>query len=483
MATIYKRLSKRIQPDTDLTEVLLRLRNGKDYDLNAKSGIFITPDNFRNGEIVVNRRKVGNDVKYHEEQRDKMENLCTYILQQVTDTPKSEINSGWFKLVVDKFVHPDKYQPKAPKKKDVYQLIEEYLLKKQFSTDHTKAIRVLERDIARYESFVRFYSNIEKDNTRKDFVFDVDKVTKNDIEDFLDYLRNEYNLAKEYPTFFYGDKENKGILEKHPVGIGKGQKKLVVRGDNTIIKLAKKLKAFFVWLHDNEKTSNQPFDGIKIGTEKYGEPYYISIAERNQIGDTDIGSKYNLLDSATKKAIKFPCKTLIQQRDIFVFHCFVGCRVGDLIKLTDKNIVNGILVYTPHKTKDDGEPVQARIPLHPKALALIEKYKGVDAKGRLFPFITPQQYDKAIKHIFTLCGIVRNVEVRNPKTGEIELKPINEIASSHLARRTFVGNAYFKVSDPNIIGKMSGHVDGSRAFRRYRKIEDSTLQDVINQIG
>ena len=62
MATIYKRLSKRVQADTDLTEVLLRLRNGKDYDLNAKSGIFVTPDNFRNGEIIVNRRKVGNDV-------------------------------------------------------------------------------------------------------------------------------------------------------------------------------------------------------------------------------------------------------------------------------------------------------------------------------------------------------------------------------------------------------------------------------------
>ena len=40
-----------------------------------------------------------------------------------------------------------------------------------------------------------------------------------------------------------------------------------------------------------------------------------------------------------------------------------------------------------------------------------------------------------------------------------------------------------KVSHPNIIGKMSGHVEGSKAFSRYRKIEDSTLLDVINQLG
>jgi hypothetical protein len=75
------------------------------------------------------------------------------------------------------------------------------------------------------------------------------------------------------------------------------------------------------------------------------------------------------------------------------------------------------------------------------------------------------------------------VEIRNAVTGESETRPINEIASSHLARRTFVGNAYFKVSDPNIIGKMSGHVEGSKAFARYRNIEDSTLIDVINKLG
>jgi hypothetical protein len=52
-----------------------------------------------------------------------------------------------------------------------------------------------------------------------------------------------------------------------------------------------------------------------------------------------------------------------------------------------------------------------------------------------------------------------------------------------LARRTFVGNAYFKVHDPNLIGKMSGHVEGSKAFKRYRRIEDSTLKEVIDLIG
>lgn len=455
MATIYQRLSKRVCTETGMAEILIRLRNGKDYDLMAKSGIFVTADNFRNGEIVVNRRKVGNDVKYHEEQAQKMDALCTYILNLVQTTDKSAINTKWFKLVVDKYNHPEKYTAKVEAKKTFYELAEEYLTKKGFSYDHTKAIRVLVRDVARYEGFRRATED-------KDFSFDVDKITRSDIEDFLDYLRNEKSLSEEYPKIF------QKLLKSYPIGVKRGQCKLVVRGDNTLVKLTKKLKAFFVWLYETDKTKNRPFDGIKIGSEKFGTPYYITIEERNAIADFDFSGS----------------KSLEVQRDIFVFQCFVGCRVGDLIKLTEDNIINGVLVYAPHKTKDEGDQtLQARVPLHPKAVELIEKYKGSVPDGRLFPFITPQKYNEAIKAIFTKVGITRNVVVRNPKSGENEIKPINEIASSHLARRTFVGNAYFKVSDPNIIGKMSGHVEGSKAFSRYRKIEDSTLLDVINQLG
>ena len=84
--------------------------------------------------------------------------------------------------------------------------------------------------------------------------------------------------------------------------------------------------------------------------------------------------------------------------------------------------------------------------------------------------------------IFTEVGIVRSVAVRNSKTGEVEMEPINTVASSHMARRTFVGNVYLHVKDPSLIGKMSGHVEGSTAFSRYRKIEDSTLQEVVKMI-
>ena len=55
----------------------------------------------------------------------------------------------------------------------------------------------------------------------------------------------------------------------------------------------------------------------------------------------------------------------------------------------------------------------------------------------------------------------------------------NEVASSHLARRTFIGNIYKKVKDPNLVSALSGHKEGSKAFRRYRDIDEEMKKDLV----
>ena len=457
MATIYLKLSRRVQQDTNMSEIIIRLRNGKDYDILAKSGLFITVDNINNEDLVVNRRKVGNDVEYHEAVQEKLEELKRHILNSVNGKDKELITKEWLTDLIDRFVHPEKYKTIEEKEqgKSFFELFDEFLADKSFSNDRKRGMQVLKRDVWRY---MKFQQEVCK---RQDFTFNVNDVTKDDIDDFRDYLENEKTLMARHKRLF------KQMIDEQPNGIRNGHSDIEVRGLNTIVTLMKKLRSFFSWCYEKGKTKNRPFDGVKIGSEKYGTPYYISTSERDQIANTQM-----------------PTRHLETQRDIFVFHCFVGCRVSDLIKLTKDNITDGVLIYTPHKTKDDGEQaVQARVPLHPKAIELINKYEGKDKKGRLFPFISAIKYNVAIKEIFTLAGITRKVEIRNAKTGEMELRPISELASSHIARRTFVGNAYKQEADPNIIGKMSGHVEGSKAFARYRDIDDETLKDVISKIG
>lgn len=512
MSNFDLKLSSRIDETTHRSEILLRFHCGRNIDFRVKSGLYIQQNHFRYfvnrdatskkgidipdkvtsatkeiaeakgyvlkmyGEVVITERLITPDVKYDQEQNKQLEAMQIAIMDAYKQEEKETIDAKWLEKVVYKFHHPDKrvssISRRGKRQKSIYDLSEEYLEIKRFSYDHTKAFRVLVRDLARYEAF---RNKILGDR----FAWNIDKITRKDIEDFENYLRNEKTLSEKYPKQF------ESILEQYPVEINVVHTftKLQNRGENTIVKLKKKFKAFMQWLYETERTSNRPFDGIKIGTEKYGVPFYLTKEERNLLADADITALWKGLDDEEKKLCsKFPLKTLEVQRDIFVFQCLVGCRVGDLCTLTSKNITDGILEYVPSKTSDEDAPVKPRIPLNPCALKLVAKYNGVDKDGRLFPFISPQKYNDAIKAILLICGITRIVPVRNSTTGETEMKRICDVASSHMARRTFVGAAYKAVRDPNIVGKMSGHVEGSRAFNRYRQIDDDILKQTISEI-
>lgn len=512
MSNFDLKLSSRIDETTHRSEILLRFHCGRNIDFRVKSGLYIQQNHFRYfvnrnatskkgidipdkvtsatkeiaeakgyvlkmyGEVVITERLITPDLKYDQEQNKQLEAMQIAIMDAYKKEEKETIDAKWLEKVVYKFHHPDKrvssISRRGKRQKSIYDLSEEYLEIKRFSYDHTKAFRVLVRDLARYEAF-------KNKVLREKFAWNIDKITRKDIEDFENYLRNEKTLSEKYPKQF------ESILEQYPVEINVVHTftKLQNRGENTIVKLKKKFKAFMQWLYETERTSNRPFDGIKIGTEKYGVPFYLTKEERNLLADADIPALWEGLDDEEKKLCsKFPLKTLEVQRDIFVFQCLVGCRVGDLCTLTSKNITDGILEYVPSKTSDEDAPVKPRIPLNPCALKLVAKYNGVDKDGRLFPFISPQKYNDAIKAILQICGITRIVPVRNSTTGETEMKRICDVASSHMARRTFVGAAYKAVRDPNIVGKMSGHVEGSRALNRYRQIDDDILKQTISEI-
>ena len=39
------------------------------------------------------------------------------------------------------------------------------------------------------------------------------------------------------------------------------------------------------------------------------------------------------------------------QRDIFVFQCNIGCRIGDLLRLKKRDVINGAIGYIPTKQR------------------------------------------------------------------------------------------------------------------------------------
>ncbi|RAW01080.1 site-specific integrase [Pseudochryseolinea flava] len=99
---------------------------------------------------------------------------------------------------------------------------------------------------------------------------------------------------------------------------------------------------------------------------------------------------------------------LTQVRDVFVFCCYTGLAHVDVTKLSPKQIVlsnDGQCWINIDRTKT-GNP--SNIPLLPKALQLIEKYKAnpmAVSRNKSFPVITNQRMNGYLKEVATLCGI------------------------------------------------------------------------------
>ena len=464
MAQLELSLSSKIQKDTQRSEVLIRLFQGSKLNLRGKSGVFVTPNHFeyyqdeaktrkegypvyrKSGEIVVKNRIESEDKRYHTEAKNRIEDLKRYIMETYEVADKDTVTGDWLTTVIDRFNHPEKYQPKEEIKPTFFALFDNFLTVKKLSEVRKKNFRVIYRALQRFEMY-------------QGEIIDIDTLTNTTLRDFEQFLKDEH-------TFFIKE-DNKYIPAKKYIHIYKAYPETRTpqpRGQNTINDIFVKLRTFYLWAIDADKTTNNPFKNFKIEECVYGSPYYITLDERNTLYNLDLSDHPQL-------AI---------QRDIFVFQAVIGCRVGDLYSFTIENIIDGELCYVARKTKD-GNPVTVKVPLSKTAIEILERYKDSNRKP-LLPYISEQKYNVAIKRMLTLAGITRNVICRNPTTGETETRPINEIASSHMARRTFVGNLYSKVKDPNLVGKLSGHKEGSKAFSRYRDIDKNMREELINLI-
>ena len=205
-----------------------------------------------------------------------------------------------------------------------------------------------------------------------------------------------------------------------------------------------------------------PFRKFKIPKDIYGTPYCLTLEDLSQLEKADLSER----------------PSLAVQRDIFVFQCCIGCRVSDLKELTLANVINNEIHYIARKTKD-GNPKTIKVPINKTAQAIIERHYDLKRK-ELLPFISDQNYNEAIKEVFKLAGLTRNVVVRNSLTGEPEIRPLNEIASSHLARRTLTNILYKKYKDQSLVSSITGHAPNSSAFARYRDIDEDMRREMVS---
>lgn len=220
-------------------------------------------------------------------------------------------------------------------------------------------------------------------------------------------------------------------------------------GQNALANRIRQFRALVYWCG---RPYPNPFEGLALPQEVYGDPFFLTSEERDKVAQA-------ILPTPAKRV----------QRDIFIFQCYTGCRVSDLYALTHENIKDGWLIYTAQKTSRE-KPATIEVPLAKVALDIIERYKGVDLQNRLLPFISDVKYNVAIRAILKAAGISRPVMWRDPQTGKSRPRPLYEVASSHLARRTFTQIAYTSTGDKRLVSSMTGHSENSRAFNRYSEV-------------
>ena len=401
--------------------IRFRLTDGRKIQLFHKSEFLVSPDVWDAKKECIKAK-----ILYNAIERARLElavrtrkGLLIDIYEDYKE--KESLNSAEFEKLIDMRLNPEKYKEEEKEQNDFYFSFRKFLDVKNYSSTDEKNYETMIRMLRRFEMFqkVRFGS---------DYALGFKTMNVDTIRDLERYVREEYKYVAQKPYKFIFEE----IPEKRMPG---------VRGANTIAKIMKRFRTFIKWCLKEGLLESDPFVGYEQKNPVYGTPYYITIEERSQIADTDILKAWEKLDKEQQKSI---AKSSLPQLAIV-----------DAIE----------------------------VPLNSIAKAILEKYwDGQRKTGPLLPFISPQKYNDSIKEIFLLCGITRNVTIWNSTTGKEEQHPLNEIASSHLARRTFIGNLYKKVQDPNMIGKLSGHVEGSKAFARYRTIDDDMKQNMVKML-
>lgn len=271
---------------------------------------------------------------------------------------------------------------------------------------------------------------------------------------FRQFIYDEYQYVAQFPALY-----PRGAGHRTP------SKKLK---DTTVVHDLKLLQAFFAELENTGEIARSPFRRISMEKRRhimhvmYDAPVFLRADEMKQVMTT-----------------KVP-KTLQWAKDLFVLNCAIGCRISDLLRLTPDKVAtsdDGIpyIHYIPSKTsKLQSTNQEVMTPLIEPALEIINRTK--------LKLISPnlkyekQRYNVALKRLLKTCGIIRPVSLYDHQQGDNVYKPLYEVATSKLARKTHVD----MLNKVQINYYAAGlHQAGSDAVFRYTSLELKDLYELL----
>lgn len=151
-------------------------------------------------------------------------------------------------------------------------------------------------------------------------------------------------------------------------------------------------------------------------------------------------------------------------RDMFLFSVFTGICYCDMRNLTEKNVTrdsDGNLWIETRRQKT-GTPENVR--LLDIAVRIIEKYRGMDSGGKLFPMLTKESMNIHLKKMAVQCDITRNL-------------------SFHMARHSFASQICLSQGVPiETVSKAMGHKNISTT-QRYAKVTNEKVDMDVTDLS
>lgn len=187
-----------------------------------------------------------------------------------------------------------------------------------------------------------------------------------------------------------------------------------------------------------------PFDDYKIKLPKK-DVQFLTIEEINKIENTH-----------------FEIERLEITKDLFIFSCYSGLAFMEVSNLTEDNLYIGNdgevwLKMVRQKTKKE-----FKVPLLPKALKIIEKYRDHPLsikRRRLLPIPSNQRFNGYIQEVGNICGIKKKLH-------------------HHLARKSFSVSIALANNVPiESLSRMLGHASVAVTLQAYASITDEKISE------
>lgn len=274
----------------------------------------------------------------------------------------------------------------------------------------------------------------------------VREFTTDMVLQFRQFIYDEYKYVPLFP-------------ELYPRGSGHRPPTKRLR-DTTVVHDLKLLQAFFAELENTNEIRRSPFRNLSVVKRRilmhvmYDAPVFLRVEELKKVVKTIVPAELQWV------------------KDLFVLNCAIGCRISDLLRLTMDKVAmseDGIpyVHYIPSKTaRRQSVNSEVTTPLVEQALEIINRTQ-LHLMGHNEHY-GKQRYNKALRQLLQFCGIIRRVSLFCPETGDNVYKPLYEVASSKLARKTHID----MLNKVQINYYAAGlHRTGSEAVFRYTNME------------